>query len=96
VAAEELGEPAILAASSSVGAESLVTAARPKFAELEEEPAYIPLPRDYVQEFPSAMRAAASLDERHSQPVAAAVFPASSDEAQRDLDTPAFMRRLQF
>ncbi len=69
--------------------------ARPKFAELCEEPMYTPLSRDYAQEFSGGARGPAALDEYHGQPSAAQVSDAG-DEAQRDLDTPAFLRRIQF
>jgi cell division protein FtsZ len=69
--------------------------ARPKFAELSEEPAYTPLPGDYASERPSGVRGPAAFDEFHSHPTAAE-FSETGEEAQRDLDTPAFMRRAQF
>jgi cell division protein FtsZ len=69
--------------------------ARPKFAELSEEPAYMPLPRDYASERMSGARNPAAFDEYRSQTAAAEFFEAG-EEAQRDLDTPAFMRRAQF
>jgi cell division protein FtsZ len=75
--------------------ELVATPARPKFDELSEEPAFTPLPRDYASDFGSGMRPPAALDENQAQP-AAALFSESEEEAQRDLDTPAFMRRLKF
>jgi cell division protein FtsZ len=69
--------------------------ARPKFAELSEEPAYTPLPGDYASERRSNARGPAAFDEFRSQPVAGD-FSETGEEAQRDLDTPAFMRRSQF
>ncbi|MFP5237083.1 MAG: cell division protein FtsZ [Acidobacteriota bacterium] len=62
--------------------------ARPRFAELAEEPAYTPLPRDYASDLGNGVRPAA-------EPVAA-LFTDKSEEAERDLEVPAFMRRLQF
>jgi cell division protein FtsZ len=69
--------------------------ARPKFAELAEEPAYTPLPRDYSSEFGGGPGVAAALDERHAQP-ATALFSEADEVSLRELDTPTFMRRLQF
>jgi cell division protein FtsZ len=69
--------------------------ARPKFAELAEEPAYTPLPGDYASERRNDAHGPAAFDEFRSQPVAAE-FSETGEEAQRDLDTPAFMRRAQF
>jgi cell division protein FtsZ len=69
--------------------------APPKFAELSEEPAYTPLPRDYASAFTSGVRSPAALDEYHAQPAVTLVSEAD-EEAQPDLEKPAFMRRLQF
>jgi cell division protein FtsZ len=68
--------------------------ARPKFAELSEEPAYTPLPRDYAPDFGSG-RSPAVLDEHRAEPVAS-LLSEPADSAHPDLDTPAFMRRIQF
>jgi cell division protein FtsZ len=68
---------------------------RPQFAEMAEEPAITPLPRDYASDFGRGMRGAAAVEESAIQPSAAE--PAQSgEEADRDLDVPAFMRRLRF
>jgi cell division protein FtsZ len=72
-------------------------AARPHFGELSEAPAYTPLPRDYAADLGAGVRSpdAPALDEQRSsgeEPL----FPAANEESQRDLDVPAFMRRLQF
>jgi cell division protein FtsZ len=69
--------------------------ARPQFAELTEEPAYTPLPRDYAPEFGSGMRAPSAADDFQPKP-ASALFTENDDSNQRDLDTPAFLRRLKF
>jgi hypothetical protein len=69
--------------------------ARPKFAELAEEPACTPLPGEYAPERRSGVRGSAAFDEFRSQP-AAGEFSETGEEAERDLDTPAFMRRAQF
>jgi len=75
--------------------ELVAAPARPKFAEISEEPAYTPLPRDYSSELVSAMRAPVSLDEYRAQP-AATLFRDAVEDAQRDLEKPAFLRRLGF
>jgi cell division protein FtsZ len=77
--------------------ELVAAPARPQFAELAEEPAYTPLPRDYASDFDSGLRAPAATEEQMARPASApALFPESDEESQRDLDVPAFMRRLQF
>jgi hypothetical protein len=68
--------------------------ARPQFAEMAEEPSYTPLPRDYAPDFGSGTRAAAEQEEQRAQ--TATKFPETDEESQRDLDTPAFLRRLRF
>jgi cell division protein FtsZ len=66
----------------------LVTApARPRFAEMEEA-VYTPLPRDFASDLSNGAHPAA-------QPVAA-LFAEQGQDQERDLDVPAFMRRLQF
>ncbi|HEY3625978.1 MAG TPA: cell division protein FtsZ [Terracidiphilus sp.] len=64
-------------------------AARPKFAELEEEAKYTPQPRDYSSEAGNGVH----VEEPHS---VGALFVEPAEGADRDLDVPAFMRRLQF
>jgi cell division protein FtsZ len=101
----EAEEPAFFSAAAAkagkeTGVESeaepeLVTApARPQFAELAEEPAFTPLPRDYVSDF-SGEEHLAVPEEKLVQP-ASSIFPEPAAEPERDLDVPAFMRRLQF
>jgi cell division protein FtsZ len=75
--------------------ELVAAPARPKFAEISEEPAFTPLPRDYSSEFVSTMRVPVALDEYRAQP-AATLFRDAGEEAQRDLEKPAFLRRLGF
>jgi len=65
----------------------------PHFEELDEDPTYTPSPRNFASELESASRASA--DDRTPQHVAPAVTEVG-DEAELDLDVPAFMRRLQF
>ena len=66
---------------------------RPQFAELAEEPAYTPLPRDYAGDFGNGKQA--PVEEYPAQP-APALFSEGEETTQRDLDTPAFLRRLRF
>jgi cell division protein FtsZ len=75
--------------------ELVATPARPKFDELSEEPTFTPLPRDYASDFGSRVHPPAGLEGNSVQPTAA-LFAESGEEAQPDLDTPAFMRRLKF
>ena len=75
--------------------ELVAAAARPQFAELSEEPAYTPLPRDYASDFGSDMRGPVAVEEPPAHP-AAALFSEPEEEAHRDLDTPTFLRRLTF
>jgi cell division protein FtsZ len=69
--------------------------ARPQFAEMTEELAYTPLPRDYASDFAGGLHREDALEEPQVQP-ANSLFPEAGGESQRDLDVPAFMRRLQF
>jgi cell division protein FtsZ len=75
--------------------EPVAEPARPKFAELCEEPVYTPLPRDYAPEFTTGAGGPAALDDYRAHP-ASTLFRETDDEAQRDLDKPAFLRRLGF
>jgi cell division protein FtsZ len=70
-------------------------AARPKFGEMEEEPVYTALPRDYASDLGNGMHAPEAVEARRPQPVVA-LFAEPGADAERDLDVPAFMRRLQF
>jgi cell division protein FtsZ len=69
--------------------------ARPRLARMSDEPAYTPSPTDYVPDFDSGMRDPVAVDEPQAQS-AATLFSEADDEAQRDLDTPTFLRRLRF
>ncbi len=89
-------EPAFVSAAPAVTRKSRIAeepefvsaAARPKFAELAEPPAFVsePEPRTRVSA-PTDEWATSSPSTRISEPAA---------DAERDLDVPAFMRRLQF
>jgi cell division protein FtsZ len=61
--------------------------ARPKFAELCEEP-YKPLPRDFATDLGNGVRP--TVEDR--QPL----FAEKAGDADRDLEVPTFMRRVQF
>jgi cell division protein FtsZ len=94
-------EPAFFSAASSPsrrriaeGPEPVGVSARPQFAELGEDPAFVPLSRDFSSDFGGALREAAA-ENLASGSVTPAVAEAGS-EAERDLDVPAFMRRLKF
>jgi cell division protein FtsZ len=66
-------------------------AARPKFAEMEQETKYAALPRDYASDPGNGAHSPDTIP----QPVGA-LFTEAGQDAERDLDVPAFMRRLQF
>jgi cell division protein FtsZ len=66
-----------------------------KIAEPAGARAYAPLPAEYAPEFIGAARAPAAQDE-HSNHPGTALSSETGDEEQRDLDKPAFLRRLQF
>jgi cell division protein FtsZ len=81
---EAEGEPEFVAAAS-----------RPQFAELAEEPSYTPLPRDYAADFGNGVGTPETADDRGVQ-TAVSPLSAPAEEEERDLDVPAFMRRLKF
>jgi cell division protein FtsZ len=74
--------------------EPVFAPARPKFAELAEEPAYTPLPRDFAPEFTGNVPPPPPLNGYSVQPVAINLSEAGDDE--QELDKPAFLRRLLF
>ena len=70
--------------------------ARPHFDELDDEQPFTPLPRDYASDFAEGRGGDLETSERQSLN-AQSLFPENEDEdAQRDLDVPAFMRRVKF
>jgi len=87
-------EPALVAAAStrksraSEEPEFVATAARPKFAELAESPS-----EDFLPPASQGRRSHASAEDWTGQ---AATRVTEPENADRDLDVPAFMRRLQF
>jgi cell division protein FtsZ len=68
---------------------------RPQFAEIAEEPSYPLKVRDFSLELEAANRALTALEEHHAQEKTA-LFSEPDEESMRELDTPTFMRRLQF
>jgi cell division protein FtsZ len=74
--------------------ELVAAAVRPQFAEMAEETPFTPLPRDYASDFGAGMRGAGT--EEHSAQPATRALPEANEESHRDLDTPAFLRRLRF
>jgi cell division protein FtsZ len=75
--------------------ELVAAASRPQFVELAEEPAYAPLPRDYAPDFGNSLSYPTVAEERGVH-TAASPLSAPEEDAERDLDVPAFMRRLKF
>jgi cell division protein FtsZ len=71
----------------------VAASARPKFAEMEEGPVHTP--RDYASEKGNGSHPSEAVEERRPQP-AGALFAEAAANAERDLDVPAFMRRVQF
>jgi cell division protein FtsZ len=61
---------------------------------LAGESASIPQPRDYAADFSEGVSVAAGREEQKTEPVTSS-FP-EEQELHRDLDVPAFLRRLQF
>jgi cell division protein FtsZ len=91
-----VAEPTVEAAAA-VEPEELEPAAAPappKFAELAEEPAYTPLPREYTPAISSRVRNRPALEENRVQP-ASTLFPETEEEVQPDLEKPTFLRNLQ-
>ncbi len=69
--------------------------AAPQFAELVEEPLYTALPEDYAAEPARNPRGQDEPEEPGAAP-APSLFPQNGEELQRDLDVPAFLRRVRF
>jgi cell division protein FtsZ len=69
--------------------------AKPRFAEMDEEPPSSSLLTDYSLEFNPVSHASAAMDEHRTQQ-ATALFTEPDEESLRELDTPTFMRRLRF
>jgi cell division protein FtsZ len=74
--------------------EAIAAPAPPRFAELAEEPAYDPQPRNYAPEFTSGLHNQVEIDDNSARrPVT--LFPVVGEEAQPDLEKPTFLRNLQ-
>ncbi len=71
------------------------TALHPQFDELAEEPSYLPLAHDFTPDFPVTRDVGRELEESDVKLVQP-LFPENDEAAQRDLDVPAFMRRVKF
>ncbi|HMG85266.1 MAG TPA: cell division protein FtsZ [Terracidiphilus sp.] len=81
---EEAGEPEFVAA-----------AVRTSHTEAAEEATFAPLPRDYASDFGNSVRTPVITEEPVSQPAVSPLSAPSNDE-ERDLDVPTFMRRMKF
>jgi cell division protein FtsZ len=77
--------------------EMVMASSRPRFAELAEPPAARPQVREFSEpdEDEEVSIVSASSDDWAAEPVATRIAEPPAD-VERDLDTPAFMRRLQF
>ncbi len=69
--------------------------ARPKFAELAEEPLYAPLPGNHASQLAADGRGPEARED-HRAPAATNISATDDGEEHPDLDTPAFLRRIQF
>jgi len=92
-ASDSVAAPAEAVTEPEPDLEFMAEPARPQFDEMTEEPAYTPLPRDYAQDFTSSQPVPDAVEEPEP---ATPLIKETDEEAQRDLDVPAFMRRLQF
>jgi hypothetical protein len=75
--------------------EERTASARPQFDEKAEESAVPPQQRDYAADFTDGVSVQAIEEEQGAQPVTS-LFAEGNEAEQRDLDVPAFLRRLQF
>lgn len=82
-------------ADSAALEEEMAAPARPKFEEMNMEPAYTPLPRDYASELGSGVGGGTGREEANGEETAEPFSP-DGEGPERDLDVPAFMRRLPF
>ncbi|MDE3149675.1 MAG: cell division protein FtsZ [Acidobacteriota bacterium] len=87
--------PATAAAALEEEPERAAAPGGPRFNEMNQEPAYTPLPRDYAPEAGSGARGPAALEEPAAK-AAPPLFQETGEELQRDLDVPAFLRRMHF
>jgi cell division protein FtsZ len=91
-AAEQSAPPAIGEPGKVEPEERVAALAGLQIAELTTEPLLSPPQIDYASDTLGGLR---GLDEERTQPIAQH-FAEINEEPQRDLDVPAFMRRLQF
>jgi cell division protein FtsZ len=63
--------------------------------EVADEPSFTPLPRDYASDFGNSVRTPA-ITEDHAPQQTVSPLITSSDQEERDLDVPTFMRRMKF
>jgi cell division protein FtsZ len=70
-------------------------ATRSSRSEAAEEPTFTPLPRDYAPDFSNSVRTP-SITEDHAPQQPVTPLTSSSDQEERDLDVPTFMRRMKF
>ena len=73
----------------------VASAARPQFADMAGDLDASGLRREYASDFGTGARGAMGADEHRAQP-ANAIVAETAEEPHRDLDTPAFLRRLRF
>ena len=62
---------------------------------MAEEPTFTPLPRDYASDFGNSVRTPAITEDRAPHQTVSPLIT-SSDQEERDLDVPTFMRRMKF
>jgi cell division protein FtsZ len=94
-AAEQSATPAIEEHEKVEPEEHVAALVGTQIAELTTEPHLSPPLIDYASNSLDTLGGRRQLDEVRAQPVAQH-FAESDEEPQRDLDVPAFMRRLQF
>jgi cell division protein FtsZ len=75
--------------------ELVASAVRPQFADMAADLDSSGLRRDFASDFGTGARGAMGVDEHRTQP-ATAIFAETPAEPHKDLDTPAFLRRLRF
>jgi hypothetical protein len=93
-------EPAIPAVETAAEPEleehhEMHAPAEPRFAELSEEPDPGRQPRDYAADVLEPVSGGSGLQEQAVDPVTT-LFTEGTEAEHRDLDVPAFLRRLRF
>ena len=87
--------PAKMAVEPELEPEIVMAPVEPRFGELPDETAFTPAPRDYATDFDDNAHSRAGLNEPESS-APPSLFPEAGEEEQRDLDVPAFLRRVKF